>query len=329
MNGISGRENRVCDSIISLLPAECSYTVDALGNLHVFRQGRRPSKNKVICSAHMDEVGMIVTGIAPDGRLYISPVGGIDARVIPGRRVQVGDQNLSGVIGIEPACFSPAAERKNAMPMDQILVDIGAKDRADAAQYVAPGDSVHFIGTCTSLGNGGIKGKALDDRVGCAIALSLLQKQPAYDLTCMFVVQEEVGLRGAKAAAFSEEPDFAIVLETTTACDLFGIPEHEQVCQLGKGPVVSFMDRSTIYPQALYRLAFQTAQEAGIPCQTKTLVAGGNDAGAITQSRGGVPTLAISLPCRYLHSPSCLIRQDDLDNSCRLAELLFDKLAVL
>ena len=133
----------------------------------------------------------------------------------------------------------------------------------------------------------------MDDRIGCAILLDLLQKDVPYDFTAAFHVQEEIGLRGAKAAAYTINPDFALILETTTAADFSSAQGDAKVCQLGKGPVVSFMDRSTLYDRELYRLAFSLCEEAGIPCQTKTRIAGGNDSGAVHVSRNGVRTLAI------------------------------------
>ena len=131
-----------------------------------------------------------------------------------------------------------------------------------------------------------------------------------------------MGLRGAKAAAYTVDPDFALVLEATTAADIAGAEEDAKVCCLGGGPVVSFMDRSTIYDKELYRMAFSLAEKNGISCQTKSRIAGGNDSGAIHVSRGGVRTLAISLPCRYLHSPSCLADLNDLDACTALLPLL-------
>ena len=143
----------------------------------------------------------------------------------------------------------------------------------------------------------------------------------------MFTVREEVGTRGAKTAAFNVDPDIAIVLETTTACDISVVSGEKKVCELGKGAVVSYMDRSTIYDRGLYDLAFDTARSNDIPVQTKTLIAGGNDSGAIHVSRGGVRTCAISVPCRYLHSPSCVIKESDYRAVRALAEKMLSAAA--
>jgi endoglucanase len=175
------------------------------------------------------------------------------------------------------------------------------------------------------MGGGNVRSKALDDRIGCAILLELLEQDLPYDVTFAFLVQEEVGLRGAKAAAFRVAPDVALVLEATTAADLTGAEGDAKVCALGAGPVVSFMDRSTIYDRELYQLAFAQCQQMQIPCQTKTRIAGGNDSGAIHVSRGGVRTLAISAPCRYLHSPSCVANLTDIENCMRLTFAMIEK----
>jgi endoglucanase len=156
--------------------------------------------------------------------------------------------------------------------------------------------------------------------------LSLIDGELEYDTYFTFVVQEEVGLRGAEAAAYTVNPDVAVVLESTTASDIPQSSAEKRVCEVGKGPVVSFMDRRTIYDKKLYALAFETAEQSGLPIQTKTMVAGGNDAGAISVSRGGVRTVSVSLPCRYLHSPSCVISENDLENAYLLTKNLLERI---
>ena len=156
--------------------------------------------------------------------------------------------------------------------------------------------------------------------------IRLIQEQPEYDTYFVFNVQEEIGLRGSQASAFSVAPDFAIVLEATTAADIDGVSGAKRVCWLGDGPVISFMDRSTVYDKGLYTLAMDTARDLQICCQTKTMIAGGNDAGAIHISRGGVRTIAISLPCRYLHSASCVIAESDIEPSYQLVKSLAERI---
>ena len=159
--------------------------------------------------------------------------------------------------------------------------------------------------------------------------IEMIRSELEYDIWFVFNVQEEIGLRGSTASAFSIAPDFAIVLESTTAADIDGASGAKRVCELGKGPVVSFMDRRTMYDKELYNLAFTIAKENDFPCQTKTMVAGGNDAGSIHISGKGIRTIAVSLPCRYLHSSSSVIDADDLDNSRRLVKFLAERIAEL
>ena len=186
------------------------------------------------------------------------------------------------------------------MPADELYIDIGAADQEEARKYVSPGDSVTFDSIWDTEG-GTIKSKALDDRAGCVMMVDLLKQDLPFDMTFAFTVQEETGLIGGKTAAQAVLPQAAIVLESTTAADVPGVSEGRQMCRVGKGPVVSFMDRRTIYCREYYETAFALAEKLGIPCQTKEGVAGGNDAGAVAPAGTGVRTIAVSLPCRYLH----------------------------
>ena len=220
-------------------------------------------------------------------------------------------------------------ERNTAVPVDQLYIDIGAEKKEEALLNVSLGDAVSFAPCFGELGNGYLYGKALDDRIGCAMLIQLIREELEYDCTFVFCTQEEVGLRGSRTAAYAVAPEVAIVLEATTAGDLPGVPEAKKVCQLGKGPVVSFMDRATIYDKELYRTAFGIAKEAGIPCQTKTMIAGGNDAGAIHTAANGVRTLAVSAPCRYIHSPSGVVNKSDLDAMYDLTKRLAERFAAL
>ena len=326
INGISGNEDKVREYICTQIEGKCDYQIDNLGNIIVFKKGNNKPKNKVMISAHMDEVGMIVTYINDDGTLKISPVGGIDPRVVFGRRVYIGDKSIVGVIGGKATHNLTADERKQAVKFEQMNVDIGCDSKELAEKLVSLGDAVYFDSEFLEFGDNKIKCKAIDDRAGCAIMIKMINSELEYDTWFTFVVQEEIGLRGSTVAAYTVAPDYAIVLESTTAADIPSAKDEKQVCKLGAGPVVSFMDRHTVYDKELYELAFKTASENDIPCQTKTMIAGGNDAGAIHLSRGGVRTAAISLPCRYLHSPSCVIDKEDYTNSYKLAKLLLDRI---
>ncbi len=325
LNGASGNEKAVRDYIIGRAePYAHSLTVDPLGSVIVEKKGTKPAPKKLMISAHMDEVGLIVTYVNDDGTLNVQPVGGIDASVVIGRPVVAGD-GVNGVIGAKPIHLLSSDRRKALPKFSELYLDIGAENKSHAEELLKPGSYAHFIPSYTEMGGGKVRSKALDDRIGCAIMLTLLAEELPYDTTFAFLVQEEVGLRGAKAAAYTVNPDVAIVLEATTAADITGAEGDAKVCELGKGPVVSFMDRSTIYDRELYSIAFSECDRMGIPCQTKTRIAGGNDSGAIHMSRGGVRTLAISAPCRYLHSPSCVAEITDIENCLRLTRAMIEK----
>lgn len=326
LRGVSGDEDEVAEFICSYLEGKCVYYRDNLGNVIAHVAGK-PAAQKLLVSAHMDEVGLIVTYINSDGTLNFSTVGGIDSRILFGKRFYIGKNRVVGVAAGQAVHKLSKEEAKKAPDADELVIDIGCQSREEAQKLVSIGDTAVFDSQFLRFGNGLIKARAIDDRVGCAIMLRLIDENPGYDMWFSFVVQEEVGLRGAAAAAFSVAPDAALVLEATTASDIPSCAAHKRVCEVGKGPVVSFMDRRTIYDKGLYKLAFETADEMGLPCQTKTLIAGGNDAGAISQSGGGVKTAAVSLPCRYLHSPSCVISSSDLENSYALVRALCGRIA--
>ena len=309
-NGISGDENAVRKFILSQIKDFATeYHTDSMGNLIVFKKGRKTPDKKLLLSAHMDEVGFIVTCITEDGYLKFDEVGGIDRRVVMGKSVTVGE-NIKGVIIAEPMHLL-SGEQRNAIPKyDRLYIDIGATNKKEAEQYVTLGDSVQFDSQF-DRNNGIITGKALDDRVGCFILINMIQSEPEYDMYFSFVVQEEVGLRGAKCVSYAVDPDFAIIIEATTAADIPNVAEDKQVCHVGAGAVISFMDRRTIYDKVLVKSAMECADNQ-TKVQYKQAVAGGNDAGAIQSAGDGVRVLAVSLPCRYLHSNCSLIAESDL-----------------
>lgn len=305
--GISGKEDNVRDIILEEIKGyadEC--TIDNMGNIIVFKKGKAPAKNKLMLSAHMDEVGFIVTYITDEGLLKFSCVGGIDKRVISGKSVTVGKNAINGVIGLKPIHLLNSDGRAKTVDVEDLYIDIGANSKEDALQHVSLGDMVCFK-SVFDTSNGMIRAKAIDDRAGCLILIEMIKSELPYDMYFTFVVQEEVGLCGSKVAAYIVEPNASIVVEATTAADIPNVDSDKKVCFVNKGAVISFMDRRTIYDKDLYNMAIEMENT-----QPKQAVAGGNDAGAIHTSKGGVKTLAVSLPCRYLHSPTSVISQSDL-----------------
>jgi putative aminopeptidase FrvX len=325
ISGVSGFEEKVADYVVSQISSYCDINIDNLGNIIAYKRGNKKPKNKVMVSAHLDEVGFIITGITDDGMLLFTTVGGIEPSVIIGRSVNVADK-LLGVIGTKAMHMQTQQERDTVVEIDKLYIDIGATDKQDALKYISVGDYGCFVGEYSEFGNGLIKAKAIDDRFGCAILIELIKSDIEYDTYFVFSTQEEVGLRGAKVASFTVNPDIALVIEATTASDISGVSGHKRVCKLGEGAVIPFMDKSTIYDKKLFNQAFEIANKNRISAQTKSMVAGGNDAGAISVSRGGVRTLSICVPCRYIHSPFCVISKEDAKEVLLLTEIVLKEL---
>lgn len=326
INGTSGDESKVREYIINQIKGYCEYSVDNLGSIIAYKKGKKAPKQKISINAHMDEVGFIVTGITDDGYLRFTSVGGIDSRVCLDRIVTVGKKAVKGVIGDKAFHLLSSDEKDSCPSFDDLLIDIGATSKDEAEQYVALGDFAYFDSDYVELGNGYIKAKALDDRIGCMLMIELIKSELEYDTVFCFNVQEEVGLRGSKCTSYAVDADIAIVFESTTAGDLDGVSGADRVCVLGDGPVISFMDNRTIYDRELFELGFAVAKENNIPAQTKTAVAGGNDAGAIQTSGDGARVMAISLPTRYIHSGASVVKTSDIDDTRRLLKALLPKL---
>ena len=330
LDGISGREKSVADYIFKRtdLAVDTDWVGDdAIGNMVIFKKGRKTPKNKVMLSAHMDEVGFIVTYICDNGFLKFANVGGVDSKVACGRAVSVGENAVTGIIGQKAMHLCSGDEGSTCKELSSLYIDIGADSKEEAEKLVSIGDSVHFKSDYVEFGNNKIKAKAIDDRFGCAIMLKMLQEELEYDTYFAFLVQEEVGCRGAGPAVWRVRPDYAIVLEATTASDIAFVDDENTVCRQGEGAVVSFMDRSTVYDMDLFKGAFRLAKEKGIKIQPKTTVAGGNDAGTIHKSCEGVRTIAISLPCRYIHSGTCVADKRDMNACYELAKALLKEYA--
>lgn len=325
--GISGREDKVRDYIISKIDGFCEYEVDPLGNLIAFKKGAKTPENRIMFDAHTDEVGLIVTGVDSDGFIKFTNVGGVETEVIIGRNVRIGEKNIPGVLGIKPVHLIEKDEEQELPKKDDLYIDIGAKTKEEALSLVSLGEEIHFESEFIEFGDGFIKSKAIDDRAGCAVMIDLIRSELEYDCYFSFSVQEEVGLRGAGVSSFTVNPDYAIVLESTTAADISGVRGEKRVCVCGNGGAISFMDRATVYDIDLYRKALEVAKANNIKAQTKTRVAGGNDAGSIHKSRGGVKVLTISVPTRYLHSPCCVCKYEDIESVRNLAKAMIAELA--
>ncbi len=328
LRGVSGDEDEV-RRYIEEKAAPCADGVrtDALGNLIVFKKGKKPAGNRLMLAAHMDEVGIIITRITDEGFLKFGFVGGVDRRVAIGKPVVIGKNKVPGVIGLKVVHLVSREERKKVPKTEALYIDIGAKDRQAAEKLVELGDYGAFVCEPEEFGDGLFKARAIDDRVGCAVMLKLLEEDLPLDVTFAFTAQEEVGTRGAFGAAFSVTPEIALVLETTTAADLPGVEACRRVCYPGRGPVISYMDGGTIYDRELFDALRRLSKGRGIPWQTKEYIAGGNDARTIQRSKAGVRVAAVSAAVRYLHAPAGVGSVADFENMLRLTRLFLEEMA--
>lgn len=321
-DGVSGDEQRVAQMIYEEIQPLADYVeIDPMGNVLALKRGASHDKT-VMAAAHMDEVGLIVKKITKEGFLKFETVGGVDSRVLLGKRVYVGPDRVPGVVGVKAIHLQSREERQKAVPEDKMYIDIGAPDEETALRHVELGDYIAFDQQFIHFGQGFVRAKALDDRAGCAILVELMKQPLRWDTWFVFTVQEEIGLRGSTVAAERIHPDEALIIETTTCADFTGCEEPDWVSKAGAGAVVSVMDRSTIYNQEMVLRAVEAAKGAGIPYQMKRSIAGGNDSGAVHRSGTGVKTLALSIPCRYLHSPSSVISLEDMNSVYRLSQAL-------
>jgi endoglucanase len=324
LDGVSGWEDDVRNFIRNKAePFADEIREDTMGNLLAFRKGENSGKT-VLLAAHMDEVGLMVRGATDDGFLRFGMVGGMDRRLLLGKTVNCGRKKLPGVIGIKAVHLSKKAERGAIPQVEEMYIDIGASGKDDALKKVPLGEVCAFATKPEMFGNGFLKAKALDDRVGCAVLLKLLEDKPFYDTWFAFTVQEEVGLRGARTAAYALKPDMALIVEGTTGADRPGLKNAERVCAPGEGVVLSYMDGAAVYDRELFEKMRNIADREGIPWQLKRAVAGGTDAAAFQRSREGVAVAGIAAAVRYIHAPVSVVSVEDTVNVYKLAKAFLE-----
>ncbi|MBQ2733451.1 MAG: M20/M25/M40 family metallo-hydrolase [Clostridia bacterium] len=310
------------------------YEADRLGNLFAYI-GNDPKKKTLAFFAHMDEVGFLITGVSAEGLLYFSNIGGIMPTVLMGRRVTVrtlDNRDVKGVISTKPMHMLSSDERKQLPKSDDMFIDVGATDKEQLEGIIEAGCFGTFDPSFEYFGENGKKlaAKAIDDRIGCAVMLCLAreyygkQDELPVNIVLAFTVREEIGNSGANVACERIKPDYAVILESTAASDIAGVPDSSKVAITGEGGAVSFMDKSTVYDRGFRDFVFELAAEKDIPVQLKKFVSGGNDAGSVHRAAGGIRTLALSTPSRYIHSAVCVIGSRDYDSvfklSCAIAE---------
>ncbi len=324
--GIPGREEEVRDIVRAAVAAVVDdVQVDVLGNVIAHKKGSGP---KVVVAAHMDEIGFLVSHVDEEtGFLRIEPVGGFDARTLIASRVVVHTQSgpLLGLIGIKPVHILTEEERKKEVRIQDLFVDLGLPGK-EVKEKVRVGDPVTLYQTFTEVGEL-VSGKALDDRVGVYVGIEALRRLRAHKADIYFVgtVQEEVGLRGARASAFGIAPEIGVALDVTLACDMPGVQPHEQVTKLGKGVAIKVKDAASISHPGLVRFLVKLAEEKAIPYQLEILPRGGTDAGAIQLAREGAAVVTLSVPTRYVHTVVEAAHTKDIEAAIQLLAAFLER----
>lgn len=322
--GVSGQEAAVRAYLREQLEGHVGeLRSDTLGNLFAYKAGslERPV---VMFAAHMDEVGFLVTGVDKEGMVHVATVGGVDAGVIPSKAVKVGPKALPGVIGTKAIHLQEPDERTKPFDVKKLVVDIGAKNKDEASKLVKPGDQVTFATSFGEFGDGLWKGKALDDRIGCAVLTEVLRGSYEVPVVGVFTVQEEIGTRGAAVAAYAVRPDIGVCLEGTVCADIPGTEEDAETTRLGSGPAISVMDAGTIHHPVLVKHLVKLAKANGIPYQYRRAIRGGNDASRMSLAGAGAKACAVSVPCRYIHSPVAVASRKDFENTVKLLRVFLE-----
>ena len=309
INSPSGNESEIRDFITGEIKKYCDeISSDAMGNLIAHKKG---GGKKIMFAAHMDEIGIIATAVDEKGFIRFSSVGGLNLRNLVNLRVRFAN-GTEGVIGAHEEAF------KDKPSLDKLYIDIGADSKKESEKKVSVGDTASFVGGFVKCGDK-VVSKALDNRAGCAVLMAALSeiKESLNDLYFVFTTQEEVGLRGAKTAAFVIQPDIAVAVDVTDTGDTPDAPT--MAVELGKGAAIKVMDRSVMCDADVRAKMIETAKKNKIPYQLEIMTDGGTDAGAIHLTRAGVKTGGISVPTRYIHSPSEMASVSDIENCVKLA----------
>jgi len=329
--GVSGHEDDVSTFILKLIEKESladKAWVDPLGNVLAIKKGTN-GKDRILLDAHTDEIGFMISHIEKNGFLRFVPIGGWDTRILLGQSVVIRSKVgklFHGIIGSKPPHLTSPDERKKPVKIPDMYIDIGMNSIEEVTNNNV------FIGTTGTLfspfvdfPNDMVRGKAFDDRTGCNVLihiLRLLKEDSSFKDTVLFnfAVQEEIGGRGAITGAFNLKPTIALAIENTTAADVPGIRNAEIPAYIGKGPAITIADKSIISSTKVNDRLVRNAEIDKIPYQFKKPMYGGTDAGKIHISREGVPSSVVSVPCRYIHSPTSLLKIDDILETIHLID---------
>lgn len=337
-HGVSGYEDDVRTAVAELIrPLVDEMHTDALGNLiaRVNRAGENAPT--VLLDAHLDEIGLVISYIEPNGFLRFATVGGWDERVLPAQAVDVrtvDGRRIRGIIGVPPPHIQKGDEKSRPYPVENLFIDAGAGSREEAQELgIQVGDSAVPFYPFQHMSCGAVTGKALDNRAGCTVLIRTLQNlasdvvPPHCNVVATFTTFEETGGRGAAVATYGVNPQLALVLEGTVAGDFPGVPPARNPSRQGAGPAITLVDRTAHFPRRLVQFLQKVADDEGIPHQLKTPIFGGTNGARVQMTRSGVPTGVVSVPCRYIHSAHATLRTADLEHTIELVTAFVGKAA--
>jgi endoglucanase len=322
---VSGDEGEVRRIVLEEIKGHADeIKVDALGNVLAIKNGTGRKRLRVMLSAHMDEVGFMLVNDEGEGLFRFESIGGIDVRQLPGKAVLIGKEHVPGVIGARPIHLTSAEERKQKISLEAMRIDTGP-----GSSKVKPGDRGTFA-TRFQRNGPSLMAKALDNRLGVVTLIELLKHAPPeIDLLAAFTVQEEIGTRGARVAAYAFHPDLGIAVDSTPAYDLPRWDGEENAnynTKLDFGPAIYVADNSTLSDPRLVRWLVETGEALKIPYQFRQPGGGGTDAGAIHRAQAGVPSVSVSVPHRYSHTAISIARLEDWKNSVALLQAALARL---
>ena len=323
LNGVSGNEDAVRKYIAEKISSKANeITVDSIGNLIALKKGRK-SGRKIMLASNMDEAGFIVSDITDKGYLKIKSVGNIDTRVIISKKVVVGS-GIKGIIGMKAIHLQKKSERESTVPVSSLFVDIGSLSKANALKKVGKGDYVTFDTEFARM-DSVIRGKALD-RLGCKCLIDAMDSDCLYDTYFVFTAQKETGARGARAASHRIQPDIALTVGTLESADMYGTDEKNIAARLGRGAVIDIADKAAIENNTLAQKLRELAAQSGIEVQERHSIEGRAISGAVQTAAGGTVTGSIAIPCRYSHTPVCMMNIKDIEAASALARLFLEKI---
>lgn len=324
INAVSGNENDIRNLIIAEIKDKVDdITVDTMGNVIAYKKGSDSGK-KIAVAVNMDEPGFIISGVTEKGYLKFKAVGNIDPRKIISKRVVIGADKIKGVIGMKAIHLQTKSERENVVAVSKLFIDIGAKDKEDAEKYVKLGDYVTFDTEFMQIGSN-VKGKALDRSGICTSLINAIGKEYKYDTYMCFLVQREVGARGAKIVSHRINADVILSVSSAETADMYGCESNAGV-KLGDGSVVNFADRTIIADKEITEKMIKAAKKAKIKVQPQVLMPQTSDGGAMQSGADGAICLSSSVPCRYSHSPVSVMSLDDINSMTGYIRLFLNKI---